>query len=289
LNRPRATVRLAWLVWYLNADEGVVDEIFDIACRIEQVATQRGGHLRVAALQLLAYANEMMGNVAFDRLHFPAAHGYFQEMHDLGRELNDSDIVALAMIHQGDVARRRGRYDGAVGYLEAAEPFARGGCLQTRGLRWQTLARSHYDFGNRPGFSRSIDSALAIGAQLLGHQEVGNNDFTYQDVCFEQALGLALFGEGQQAVEIYERPEHRTAVRPLRDRGSFTILRAQAYAYAGEIEEGVRLAIEGVALARSYDSPRHVSRVQRMYDRLRAAPTCDKAALRDLRDALRAR
>ena len=50
----------------------------------------------------------------------------------------------------------------------------------------------------------------------------------------------------------------------------------------------MRLAIEGVALARSYDSPRHVSRVQRMYDRLDAAPTCDRAALRDLRDVLRA-
>jgi transcriptional regulator with XRE-family HTH domain len=289
LEPARVTVRLAWLVWYLNADTSVVEEVLDIAHRIEQVAAQRGGRLRMAALQLLAYANEMMGNVAFDRLHFPAAHGYFQEMHDLGRELNDSDIVALAMIHQGDVARRRGRYDEAVGYLEAAEPFASDGRLQTRGLRWQTLARAQYDFGNKPGFSRSIDSALAIGAQLSGHQEAENNDFTYRDVCFEQALGLALFGEAHRAIEIYERPEHRTAVRPLRDRGSFTILRAQAYAYAGEVEEGVRLAIEGVALARSYDSPRHVSRVQRMYDRLGTSPTCDRAALRDLRDVLRAR
>jgi transcriptional regulator with XRE-family HTH domain len=288
LEPARVTVRLAWLVWYLNADQGVVEEVFDVACRIERVATQRGGRLRMAALELLAYANEMMGNVAFDRLHFPAAHGYFQEMHDLGRELNDPWIIALAMIHQGDVARRRGHYGDAVGYLEAAEPFASNGRLQTRGLRWQTLARSHYDFGNKPGFSRSIDSALAIGAQLPGHRDVGNNNFTYQDVCFEQALGLALFGEAHKAIEIYERPEHRTAVRPLRDRGSFTILRAQAYAHAGEIEEGVRLAIEGIALARSYDSPRHISRVQRMYDRLDAAPTCDRAALRDLRDALRA-
>jgi tetratricopeptide (TPR) repeat protein len=275
-------------VWYLNADQGVVEEVFDVACRIERVAAKRGGRLRMAALHLLACANEMMGNVAFDRLHFPAAHGYFQEMRDLGRELNDPDIIALAMIHQGDVARRRGHYDDAVGYLEAAEPFASNGHLQTRGLRWQTLARSHYDFGNKRGFSRSIDSALAIGAQLPSHEDVGNNNFTYQDVCFEQALGLALFGEAHKAIEIYEHPEHRMGVRPLCDRGSFTILRAQAYAHAGEIEEGVRLAIEGIALARSYDSPRHISRVQRMYDRLDAAPVCDRAALRDLREALRA-
>src|SRR4029077_12758737 len=103
LEPARATVRLAWLMWDLNADQGVVGEVFYLACRIERVAAQRGGRLRMAALQLLAYANEMMGNVAFDRLRFPAAHGYFQEMHDLGSELNDSDIVALAMIHQGDV------------------------------------------------------------------------------------------------------------------------------------------------------------------------------------------
>jgi len=48
----------------------------------------------------------------------------------------------------------------------------------------------------------------------------------------------------------------------------------------------VRLAIEGLALSRRYDSPRH--RVQRMHDRLSATPHRDNPSLSDLDDALHA-
>lgn len=53
--------------------------------------------------------------------------------------------------------------------------------------------------------------------------------------------------------------------------------------------EGVRLATEGLTLARLYRSPRHVSRVQRMHDRLSVTSHRDSPRLRDLADALRAR
>jgi len=287
LDPARATVKLAWLVWCAKGDTSVVRQLADIAARLETAVTERRGRLRTAALELLAYAHEMMGKVAFDRLDLGRAVSHFQEMHDLGRELNDCDVTALALTHQGDVARRRGRYESAVRHLEAADPFAKASRTPTRGLRWQTLARCHAECGNTSGFQRAIDVALAT-ALYLPEQEEANNDFTLHDVTLEQAHGLTLLWEPLKALEIYNRPEHQSAVRPLREFGSFTILRAQAYAYAGEVDEGVRLAIEGLALARRYDSPRHISRVRRMHDRLSVTPHRDNPSLSDLDDALHA-
>ena len=100
-------------------------QLSEIASRLETAVSERRGRLRTAALELLAYANEMLGKVAFDRLEFPAALGRFQEMHDLGRELNDSDIITLALTYEADLARRRGRYESAIRQLEAAEALAR--------------------------------------------------------------------------------------------------------------------------------------------------------------------
>jgi hypothetical protein len=182
-----------------------------------------------------------------------------------------------------------GRYESAIRQLEAAEALARASRTQTQGLRWQTLARCHAEYGNKAAFLRCIDVALDSAAQLPEHEEASNNDFTYEEVTLEQAQGLTLLWEPLAALEIYNRPENQTAFRPLREMGNFTILRAQAHAYAGEIEEGVRLAVEGLTLARLYCSPRHVSRVQRMHDRLSVTSHRDSPHLQDLADALRAR
>jgi hypothetical protein len=52
--------------------------------------------------------------------------------------------------------------------------------------------------------------------------------------------------------------------------------------------KGVRLAIDGLTLARGYDSPRHASRVHRMYERLRRTKHGSDQRLTELRDALAA-
>jgi hypothetical protein len=66
-----------------------------------------------------------------------------------------------------------------------------------------------------------------------------------------------------------------------RERGSFLIIRAQALAHGGHLHEGVRLGVDGLELARGYGSARHVSRVQRMYDRLTRTWSPSEPALVD--------
>ena len=64
------------------------------------------------------------------------------------------------------------------------------------------------------------------------------------------------------------------------------MLIAQAHAYSGNMEEGIKLALSGLALARGYHSLRHEARVQIMHDRLKASPLGQHRLVRDLQEAL---
>lgn len=107
-------------------------------------------------------------------------------------------------------------------------------------------------------------------------------------VLHEKAHGYTLLWQAEQALDIYTDTEAAIRMASLRDLGNFTILKAQAHAYAGNVDVGVRLGIDGLAFARRYGSPRHVSRVQRMYDRLSDTPIGTSARMRDLAEAPRA-
>ncbi|GER89969.1 hypothetical protein KDW_41310 [Dictyobacter vulcani] len=72
----------------------------------------------------------------------------------------------------------------------------------------------------------------------------------------------------------------------LRDIGSSTIVKAQAYTYAGETDKGVKYAIRGLEMARQYQSKRHISRIQGMYDRLSVTPPRRSATMKELHAAL---
>lgn len=288
LESAKSTVKLSWLAWYASIDHSVVRSLGEIVSRLESAVGERRGHLRATALEILAYAHETMGKVAFDQLHLSDARGHFREMHELGVELGDPNIAAIALIHQADLVRRQGRYDTAIRWLDAAEPSARAGRQQTVGMRWQTLARAHAEFGNGPAFLDSIMHAHESAASLSPRSRGFNDDFTALGVLHEQAQGHTLLREPEKALEIYADSERRVVFRSLRDLGNFTILRAQAHAYAGYVGEGVDLAMEGLQLARRYESERHVSRVRRMYERLTVTPLGRHPRLRDLREALEA-
>jgi transcriptional regulator with XRE-family HTH domain len=287
LEPAQTTVKLSWLVWYGNNDTSIVDNLARIATKLEDAVTNRRGALLRPAQELLAYAHEMMGKIAFDQLNYTEANGHFQEMNQLGEELNNPDIIALAMLHQGDLLRRRGRYELAVRCLKAALPFANTASLSTKGLLWQILARTYAEYGHKSAFLEAIDYAQEAASLLQPTLDTTSNQFNLIDVLQERGQGHTLLWEPEKAIEMYQESERLKPFRPVRDLGVLTILKAQAHAYAGAVDEGVTFALKGLDLAKSYESKRHITRVQRMYDRLRVTPLGKHPDLRDLEAALR--
>ncbi len=289
LEPAQTTVKLSWLVWYGNNDTSVIDNLTRITTKLEDAITNRRGILLKPALELLAYCHEMQGKIAFDKLNYTAANGHFHEMHQLGEELKNPDIIALAMLHQGDILRRKGRYELAIRCLKAAIPYADAGSLSTRGLLWQILARTYAEYGYKPLFLEAIDNAQEAATNLQPGLDATSNQFNLVDVIQERAQGHTLLWEPEKAIEIYKESERLKPFRPMRDLGVLTILKAQAFSYTGAVDEGVKYALKGLELARGYESKRHISRVQRMYDRLSVTSLASHQSLKDLNEALRQR
>ena len=287
LEPAQATVKLSWLVWYANSDTSIAGNLAQLTLKLEDAITNRRGILLKPAEQLLAHAHEMMGKMAFDKLDYVKASGHFQEMRELGEELNDADIIALSMIRQGDLLRRKGRYELAIRCLEAAFPFANAGGISTRGLLWQTIARTHAEFQQKDAFLRAIDKAQEAADQITPELDTTSSQFTLIGVLQERGQGHTLLGEPEKALEIYRESERIKLFRPMRDQGILIIQKAQAHAYSGNIERGIKLALQGLRLAQEYHSKRHISRVQRMYDRLMVTPFRKDSRLEELREALR--
>ena len=58
------------------------------AMKLEDAITNRPGALPKSAEQLLAYSHEMLGKFSFDWLDYTDASGHFQQLRELGEELN---------------------------------------------------------------------------------------------------------------------------------------------------------------------------------------------------------
>jgi tetratricopeptide (TPR) repeat protein len=229
----------------------------------------------------------MLGEMAFDQLSFTQAYGHFQEMFDLGEELADNDIIALAMTRQADLLRKKGRYEAAFRRFQATEPYASSASKYVQGFRWQILARTSSAYNDLEGFEKAIDKAQEIVESTSTTLDTVSNRFDLVQVLQERAQGYTLLWQPEKALDIYQQTDVLRPFRSLRDQGSYSIIKAQAFSYVGDLEQGVGYAIKGVELARAYHSKRHISRVQGMYDRLNVTPMSKSPRLRELREVLR--
>jgi transcriptional regulator with XRE-family HTH domain len=288
LEPAQATVKLSRLVWHTdNETLTIAERLHTLNHHLEDALTKYRGRFVKPTQQIMAYAHEMLGEMAFDQLSFAQAYGHFQEMFDLGEELADNDIIALAMTRQADLLRKKGRYEAAFRRFQAAEPYASNASKYVQGFRWQILARASSAYNDLEGFEKAIDKAQEIVESTSTTLDTVSNRFDLVQVLQERAQGYTLLWQPEKALDIYQQTDVLRPFRSLRDQGSYSIIKAQAFSYVGDLEQGVGYAIKGVELARAYHSKRHINRVQGMYDRLNVTPMSKSPRLRELREVLR--
>jgi transcriptional regulator with XRE-family HTH domain len=279
-------VRLAYMVWLADQRPTIEKSLHNLAVNLSTALTAYHGEFVKPAQQLLSYAHQMMGKIAFDRLDFAAASGHFSEMIDLGHELNDPDIIAMGMIRQGDTLRKRGRYETALKCFEVAKPYADAASLSVQGIRYINVARAYYFLGEELKFLQSINPALEIAI----HTKENNDSIAYWfnlDVALQfQASGYTAIRKPEKAIEVYKEIEQTRPFRPLRDQGAYIIEKARAYMELGDLDRGIKLALKGLRLASEYQSKRHVARLEVTYNRLYETPFGKDKRLHTLRDAL---
>jgi len=282
-----ATVKLSWLLWLADGKNvAIVENLADLTARLEDALTRHHGQFMRPAQKVLAYAHEMLGKIAFDQLRYTDAMGHFQEMLDLGEEVRDPNIISLAHIHRADILRKRGRYETAIKVLDAIRPIVDTASEHVQGIRWQILARAHSVYGREDLFLKAIDNAEAIATDTKETIDTQYNQFNLVEVLQERAQGYTMLWQPEKALEIYPQTDKLKPFRPMREMGSYMIIKAQAHTYSGDLAKGIALAVQGVELAQGYGSQRHISRVQAMHDRLRVTKLGRNGHMKDLKDAL---
>lgn len=286
LTQGRDKVRLSYMVWLADQHPSIKTNLQNTIDTLNSALTAYHGEFVKSARQLLAYSHQMLGKIAFDSLDYETAGKHFSEMVRLGQELNDADTIALGMVRQGDVLRKRGRYETALRCFEAAKPYTDVTDNSIQGLRYLNIARTYYFLGYEKPFLRSINSALELASQV----KEGNESLAYWfslDVALQfQASGYTALQKPGRAIEIYKEMDRYCSSRPLRDQGAYIIENARAYLELGELEKGTTLALQGLELASQYKSKRHVARLDTTYNKLRITPLGKERKLHTLRDAL---
>src|SRR5450432_958087 len=178
-----STVKLSWLLWIADGENiPIAENLANLIEGLDDALTKHHGQFLKPAQKVLAYAHEMQGKIAFDQLRYTDAFGHFQEMFDLGNELNDADLISLAQIHRADVLRKRGRYEASVKLLTALRPTTDIASKYIQGIRWQVLARTHSAYGFEEPFLQAVENAEDIATDLKETIDTQYNQFNLVEV-----------------------------------------------------------------------------------------------------------
>jgi transcriptional regulator with XRE-family HTH domain len=286
LTQSRDKARLSYLAWLGDQHPAIEEDLRDLTSNLSQALTLYHGEFVKPAQQLLAYTHQMQGRIAYDSLNLTLASGHYSDMIDLGHELNDADIITIGMVRQGSIFRKRGLFETALKRFEAAKPYAEAASPNVQGVRHLHMATAYADLGNEQGFLRSINPALDIASHIKQSITSLANEFTLDEVLLSQSTGFSELGKPEKALEIYKETDLLRPFRPLRERGRYIIEKAQAHLYEGDLDEGIKLSLEGLQLVSEYKSRRHIGWVEKTYNRLRVLPGGKEKRLDTLHDAL---
>jgi hypothetical protein len=148
------------------------------------------------------------------------------------------------------------------------------------------MARAFSSAGREQDFLRSINNALEIAEDAKDTIDNLANQFNLVECMQEQAQGFTILWKPEKAQQIYKETDLLRPFRPLRDLGSYSIVKAQAYAYAGDLDKGAEYALRGLQLASEYQSKRHIARVDAMYHRLSVTSLGQDKRMGTIREAL---
>lgn len=285
LTPGRDMVRMSWIVWQGDQHPAIENNLQNVIIGLEAALLSYHGEFVKPAQQLLAYAHQMKGKMALERLDYAAGAGHFSEMIDLGERLNDSEIIAVGLIQQADLLRKRGRYEMALKCFEKASAYIDVSALSIQGMKQVLMSRAYYIIGLSDEFNRSIDNAFSVISNIR-EETIDNiaNRVTLLDILEEQAAGHTTLWKPEKAIAIYEKIDR--SFRPLRNQGSYLIDKAQAYFTLGEYRLAEDLAEQGIKLAETYRSKRHIARLEATYTRLLNTPLGKGKRLRGLRNLL---
>ncbi|HLZ60826.1 MAG TPA: helix-turn-helix transcriptional regulator [Ktedonosporobacter sp.] len=230
LEPAQTTVKLSYLLWRADGPIDIASSLQSLQGQLDQALISYGGQFRIPALRILSSLHEMLGKLAIERTATREAMSHFQEMYDLAEEVNDPDIVMLALIHQSEMFRRDNKYEAAFRRMKAAENYAKKHKVSEyiQGIMWKASAINCFVHGDEEGFLRAIDRAEALAENITETVDTLIGEFDRVDVLQVRAIGLTTLWKPEKSIPIYKDTDKLRPFRTPRDQSSYQIIKAQS-------------------------------------------------------------
>lgn len=288
LEPSQHAIRLFGLIYRGNGDTlNIREYLHSLLIRLSQTQDAYHGQFSQPALQMQAHIHELLGKMAIECVQTQIAVSHFQAMYDIAEELGDSNLLALALIHQSEMLRRRSQYYAMFRRMEAAENHINKHSATIakyiQGIMWKASAINYFVYKDEQNFLRAIDSALEIAEEIDISLDTLNNEFNKIEVLQTKAHGQTELWHPEKALEIYKQTDRLRSFGSPREQSSYHIIKAQAHCYSGNLVEGIDHAVKGMAMAENLRSQRYVTRLRLMSDRLQVTSIGKERTMKELR------
>ena len=277
----------SWLASKPNEAQRAVQTILPLL----EAGQQRGLSARHAKDEkyTMARAYELLGALALDRMEYDTAITEFRRALTKSEEIGESNLIAAHMTEIGEAYRRNGDILSALDIMKSALTLARRNDKATLGYVLEMLAYTYAENRDELSFRHHIEEAI----NLLGHSGSGEGMSQREFVPFEvleiYGKGLRDFGHAKEGLTYLQRADDSLMMQPNMPRWQavVTISKAQALCDAGEMDEGIALAVRGLRLAHYCQSPRQMNRVRKLATRLKKTHSGQSSKLILLEDTVR--
>ena len=291
LEDAESIINLSWEAWFSSKPKQALAETLKVLPRLERIRHSPAAQLHILYAQTLAIrAHGLLGTIYLDSLQNDTALHHYKQAQALASEIHDTNqsVTYLALI--GDVLRRKDEKNKAIQHMELAQANAVHDHAErsTHGHVLQILAYTYADTNDEPSFERAISEAT----DLLAHTGEGLDATQKEFIPFEvlEIRGKANrdLGKPLQAIPYLEQAEKslQNQIVTPRWRALLEISRAQAFCDAGDMTVGVELAMHGLLMAQSVNSPRQMNRVKKLARKLESSGYKDDRHVRDLKELI---
>ena len=291
--------RLRWQLYYTSrnslTEEGLVRQIE----RLEQLADEGGmDESRVCSVLIQNY--QLAGSLARDNFHYARAKQYFLDAQRLAQDIQSPDLsatsvarYALALLRQAGIAGIDEEYPARLAralelYQQAAE-MASHAEAHVRAYILSGLAEALARTGQYDACFRTLDRAeqLFHSSPIVSPEDdIAHVRLTLQSL--EDARGecYVLLGEPIRGLEYLQTAQKKLDPGISRNLCRVLMQQSEAYLAAGYLDECIRLALQGLQVARTLESTSNINWVREIHTKLLSSKWREEVIVGELEAAL---
>jgi hypothetical protein len=238
--RYESALATYWDSFYSSSVQRHAGSIERWCAHLQDVVTDAGGAERTHALTLLCRFEQLAAVAARDRTDYPLATQHHDQAITLAEELNNAELLAASLLRRARTLTHQQQVNAAVADLNRALPYARRSRSQLRGYAFQmaaeVLSRLPPTSERALHYQRLMDETGRILRKGPLEDDGSFTRLTLAGYHQDRARGFIRLGDAEAAVEAIGLAEKAHQPDMTRWQAELTVLRAQAFASAGEID-----------------------------------------------------